>query len=202
MEAISIDPNVLLIAFGIFTVRVFNMALDTVRMLTVVRGMRTVTWILGFMQTVLFVIALGSVINDLNNPLNIIAYATGFATGNVIGMMIEKRLAFGYINLTIISSFASSTFLLIFAAINLSALRLRDRIEASIAVAVTGLICTLASWLALIVYLYQSNRASLYWIGGLYLAVFLAEVLFSQRRWIRRELEEIEESEELDEMEP
>jgi len=104
MEAISIDPNVLLIAFGIFTVRVFNMALDTVRMLTVVRGMRTVTWILGFMQTVLFVIALGSVINDLNNPLNIIAYATGFATGNVIGMMIEKRLAFGYINLTIISS--------------------------------------------------------------------------------------------------
>ena len=73
MEAISIDPNVLLIAFGIFTVRVFNMALDTVRMLTVVRGMRTVTWILGFMQTVLFVIALGSVINDLNNPLNIIA---------------------------------------------------------------------------------------------------------------------------------
>jgi hypothetical protein len=36
--------------------------------------------------------------------------------------------------------------------------------------AATGLACTLASWLALIVYLYQSSRMSLYWIGGLYLA--------------------------------
>lgn len=104
MEALFTNPNPWLIALGIFVVRVLNMALDTVRMLTVVRGMRTITWILGFLQTVLFVIALGSVINDLNNPLNIIAYATGFSTGNVIGMMIEKRLAFGYINMTIISS--------------------------------------------------------------------------------------------------
>ena len=96
-------------------------------------------------------------------------------------------------NLTIISSFASSTFLLIFAAINLSAIRLRDRIEASITAAVIGLICTLASWLALMVYLYQSNQASLYWIGGMYLAVFLAEVLFSQRRWIRRKIDRLEE---------
>jgi uncharacterized protein YebE (UPF0316 family) len=80
------------------------MAVDTIRMLTVVRGMRTITWILGVVQTVLFVVALGSVINDLNNPLNILAYSVGFATGNVIGMMIEKRLAFGFINMPIISS--------------------------------------------------------------------------------------------------
>ncbi len=96
-------------------------------------------------------------------------------------------------NLTIISSFASSTFLLIFAAINLSALRLRDRIDASIAVALTGLIFTLASWFTLMYYLYTSNRTSLYWIGSMYLAIFLAEILFSQRRWIMREIEEIEE---------
>ena len=95
-------------------------------------------------------------------------------------------------NLTIISSFASSTFLLIFAAINLSALRLRHRIRASNVVAVTGLLFSLLSWLALLVYLFRSNRQSLYWIGGLYLAVFCAEVLFSKRRWIKREVEEME----------
>jgi len=104
MNAIFSSTNVWLIAFGIFTLRVFNMALDTVRMLTVMRGMRTLTWILGVLQTALFILAFGSVINDLDNLLNIAAYATGFATGNVIGMMIEKRLAFGYINITIISS--------------------------------------------------------------------------------------------------
>ena len=96
--------NPWLVAGAIFLIRVLNMAVDTIRMLTVVRGMRTITWVLGVVQTVLFVVALGSVINDLNNPLNILSYSVGFATGNVIGMMIEKRLAFGFINMTIISS--------------------------------------------------------------------------------------------------
>ncbi len=104
MDTIFASSNPWLFAFVIFFVRVLNMAVDTIRMLTVMRGMRTLTWFLGVLQTALFVIALGSVINDLNNPLNIIAYSVGFATGNVIGMMIEKRLAFGYINMTIVSS--------------------------------------------------------------------------------------------------
>ncbi len=104
MNAFFSSTNVWLIAFGIFILRLLNMSLDTVRMLTVMRGMRAVTWILGVLQTTLFILAFGSVINDLDNLLNIAAYSVGFATGNVIGMMIEKRLAFGYINITIISS--------------------------------------------------------------------------------------------------
>jgi len=104
MNAIFSSTNVWLIAFGIFFFRVLNMAVDTIRMLTVMRGMRAVTWILGVLQTALFIIAFGSVMNDLDNLLNIAAYSIGFATGNVMGMMIEKRLAFGYMNITIISS--------------------------------------------------------------------------------------------------
>jgi uncharacterized protein YebE (UPF0316 family) len=104
MEEFLANQNIWLVALFIFLVRVLNMAVDTVRMLTVVRGMRTITWVLGVLQTALFVLALGSVMNDLNNPIKIIAYSVGFATGNVIGMMIEKRLAFGFVNMTIISS--------------------------------------------------------------------------------------------------
>ena len=104
MQELFSSTNVWLIAFAIFFLRLLNMTLDTVRMLTVMRGMRTVTWILGVLQTAVFVLAFGSVINDMDNVLNIAAYSTGFATGNVIGMMIEKRLAFGYINITIVSS--------------------------------------------------------------------------------------------------
>jgi len=112
-----------------------------------------------------------------------------------VSLLLITGLTIVFVNmadLTIISSFASSTFLLIFAAINLSALRLHHRVEASIVVASLGLFCTLASWLALLIYLYQSNRSCLYWIGGLYLAVFCAEFLFSKRRWIYREIEEME----------
>jgi len=104
MEHFLATQNIWVVATIIFFTRVLNMALDTVRMLTVVRGMRTITWILGVLQTVTFVLALGSVMSDLDNPVKIIAYSFGFATGNVIGMMIEKRLAFGFVNMTIISS--------------------------------------------------------------------------------------------------
>jgi uncharacterized protein YebE (UPF0316 family) len=103
MEAIFSSTNVLLIALGIFILRVLNMTLDTLRMMVVMRGMKTLTFILGFFQTAVFVLALGSVISDLNNPLNTISYSLGFATGNVVGMMIEKRLALGFINITIMS---------------------------------------------------------------------------------------------------
>jgi uncharacterized protein YebE (UPF0316 family) len=98
------NANPWVFAFVIFFIRLLNMTLDTVRMLTVVRGMKTVTFFLGVVETTLFVLALGSVVNDLDNPLNIIAYSVGFATGNVIGMLIEKRLAFGFISMTIVSS--------------------------------------------------------------------------------------------------
>jgi uncharacterized protein YebE (UPF0316 family) len=104
MIAALTNLNPWIFAVVIFFLRVLNIGLDTVRMLTLFRGMRGLTWVLGFLQTIVFVLALGSVMNDLDNPLNIIAYSTGYATGNVIGMMIEKRLAFGYINITIISS--------------------------------------------------------------------------------------------------
>ena len=85
-------------------------------------------------------------------------------------------------DLTIISSFASSTFLLIFAAINLSAVRLRKQIGLNLVTPLAGLIFSLASWMVLAVYLYRSDVKSLAWIGAFYLGVILAELCFSERR--------------------
>ncbi len=112
-----------------------------------------------------------------------------------VSLLVITGLTIAFVNLanlTIISSFASSTFLLIFAAINLSAFRLRHRIHAGKIIPLAGLLFSMLSWLALLVYLFRSNRPSLYWIGGLYATVFCAEVLFSKRRWIMREVEELE----------
>lgn len=87
-------------------------------------------------------------------------------------------------NLTIISSFASSTFLLIFAAINLSAWRLRKSVGGSPIQPLVGLVLSLGSWATLMAYLWDSSRQSLYWIGIIYIAVIFTELLFSQRRLI------------------
>jgi len=89
-------------------------------------------------------------------------------------------------NLTVISSFASATFLLIFASINLAALRLRRKIGGGIALPLAGFVLTAGSALALARYLWVSSPESLMWIGGAYVAVAVAELLFSERRLFRR----------------
>ena len=102
MEALLI-PSAWLGALGIFALRVGDMAFDTVRVLFVVRGRKGLAWILGFIQSLIFVIAISTVLAHLDNPLNILGYAAGFATGNVIGMFIEERLAIGHIQLSVVS---------------------------------------------------------------------------------------------------
>lgn len=87
----------------IFGLRVVNMTLDTLRMLFVMRGKKGLSWVVGFIVSLLYVVLLTSVLSNLNNPLYIIAYAAGFATGGVVGMWIEERLAIGYTNIQIIS---------------------------------------------------------------------------------------------------
>jgi uncharacterized protein YebE (UPF0316 family) len=90
-------------ALTIFAMRVSDMSMDTLRMLFVMRGRKGIAWVLGFFQSVIYVLAITSVLSQLKNPLNIIGYAAGFATGNVVGMLIEERLAIGHIHLSIIS---------------------------------------------------------------------------------------------------
>lgn len=90
-------------ALIIFSFRVLNIALDTLRMIFTLRGMKIWSWVVGFTVSLIYVLLLTSVLSNLNNPLYIIAYAAGFATGGVVGMWIEERLAIGFTNIQIIS---------------------------------------------------------------------------------------------------
>lgn len=88
----------------IFGLRVTDMSLDTLRVLFVIRGKKPLAWILGFVQSSLWVIAITSVLGNLNNLWNLAAYAAGYATGTVVGIIIEERLAIGHSHVQIISS--------------------------------------------------------------------------------------------------
>jgi uncharacterized protein YebE (UPF0316 family) len=100
---ILLSPQAWLAAGFIFMLRVSDMTLDTLRVLFVMRGRKQIAWVLGFFQSLLYVVAIGSVLQNLD-PLSLIGYAGGFATGNVLGMIIEERIAIGHTLLTIISS--------------------------------------------------------------------------------------------------
>lgn len=98
-----LSPQAWLGAALIFFLRVCDMSLDTLRVLFVMRGKKRIAWVLGFFQSAIFVLAIGKVLTQITNPLNIIGYAAGFASGNVLGMVIEERIAIGHIMVNIIS---------------------------------------------------------------------------------------------------
>jgi uncharacterized protein YebE (UPF0316 family) len=90
-------------ALLIFFLRVVDVSFYILRLLMVMRGRRFYAWLFGFFQASIYITAAVVVLTNLDNWLNVIGYAAGFATGNVIGMLIEDRLAIGIIHLRVIS---------------------------------------------------------------------------------------------------
>jgi len=93
-----------LVAPLIFLLRTCDLSLGTLRFLTVMRGRKATAWLLGFTQSLFYIVGIAGVITNLAQPLNLLAYAAGFATGTVAGVSIENRLAPGHILLRITSS--------------------------------------------------------------------------------------------------
>ena len=89
--------NVIAVNCGIiFLARVVDVSLGTIRTITVVRGSRMAAWWLGFFEVLIWVWVVSKVIHSLaETPAYAVFYALGFATGNSVGMTIERWLALG-----------------------------------------------------------------------------------------------------------
>ncbi len=79
----------------IFFARVADVTLGTLRIIFVSRGKNHLAPILGFFEVLIWVIAIGQLVQHLHSATSYLGYAAGFATGNFVGMMIENRLAIG-----------------------------------------------------------------------------------------------------------
>jgi uncharacterized protein YebE (UPF0316 family) len=94
----------LLSALLIFGLRLTDITFYTLRLMMMVRHRKVLMFVFAFCQASVYVISLQLVFSDLGNWGKILGYATGFATGLVVGMWIENRMAVGYTHLRIISS--------------------------------------------------------------------------------------------------
>ncbi len=100
---VQITLQSLLSVLMIFALRVVNVSIDTIRMLFVMRGRKGLVWILGVLTSVIYIVVIASVLQQTNNILSVLGYATGYATGNVVGMWLEECLAVGFAEVRIIS---------------------------------------------------------------------------------------------------
>jgi len=91
--------NVLLI----FCLRVTDVSMGTVRTIMIMRGMRKWAALIGFVESSIWVVAISRVIGNLDTVWTVIGYSGGFATGTLLGMWIENKLALGYADVRIVS---------------------------------------------------------------------------------------------------
>ena len=86
----------------IFCARVGDVSLDTMRIIFVNRGRKVLAPLLGFLEVLIWLAAVAQVMKNLSNPVCYLAYGGGFACGNLVGMLIEEKLAVGLLAMRII----------------------------------------------------------------------------------------------------
>ena len=88
----------------IFIARVADVSLGTVRVIFIARGLKYLAPIVGFFEILIWLLAIGQIMQNLSNPLCYIAYAGGFATGNYVGIWIAEKLSLGVVLIRVITS--------------------------------------------------------------------------------------------------
>lgn len=93
----------LILPFMIFLARICDVTIGTLRIVMISKGQKRLAPILGFFEVLIWLIAIGRIMQNLDNWVCYIFYAAGFATGNYIGMLLEERLAVGISQIQIIT---------------------------------------------------------------------------------------------------
>ena len=87
--------NILLQVIFIFFARIADVSIGTMRTILLVKGQRRIASVLGFFEVMIYLIVLGKVVGNVDKPVLILAYCSGYAAGNIIGSKIEERLSIG-----------------------------------------------------------------------------------------------------------
>lgn len=92
----------------IFVLRIGDVGIASVRIVTLMRGKIWLAALLGFFESLFWVSAAAIVFTNLDHPIRIISFAAGFATGTMIGGFVERWLAMGTALLRVITPIESA----------------------------------------------------------------------------------------------
>jgi uncharacterized protein YebE (UPF0316 family) len=87
----------------VFFARIIDVSIGTLRIIFVSRSLKGWAAVLGFFESLIWVLAISQVMQNLTNVLTYLAFALGFATGNYVGVLIEERIALGSLIVRIIT---------------------------------------------------------------------------------------------------
>ena len=71
----------------IFLARVTDVSINTVRVIFMLNGRRYLSTVLGFFESLIWLMAISQILQNVDNPVSYLAYSGGFATGVLVGMI-------------------------------------------------------------------------------------------------------------------
>lgn len=99
-----ITPEILVTGIVVFLARIADVSLGTLRTISIVKGRIWMAFWIGFVEISIWLGVISTVVLKVRAvPALGIFFAFGFACGNVVGILIERWLAFGDIVLRVIS---------------------------------------------------------------------------------------------------
>jgi uncharacterized protein YebE (UPF0316 family) len=94
----------LLIALLIFSMRIADVSIGTIRTIYTIRGRRTLAATLGVIESFIWILAISKAVELMkHNPWAMVGWAFGFGAGNFVGITIEQWIASGHIIIRAIS---------------------------------------------------------------------------------------------------
>ncbi len=88
----------------IFSARICDVSLGTIRVIFISKGIKNLAPLIGFFEVIIWLLAIGQVMNNVTNVASYIAYGGGFAAGTYVGMLIEEKISLGLTSVRIITN--------------------------------------------------------------------------------------------------
>jgi len=85
----------LLLPLLVFIAELCVVSIGTIRIIFVARGFKLLAPLFGFAEVLIWLFAIGQIMQNLDNWMCFLAFAGGFALGNFVGLVINEKLAIG-----------------------------------------------------------------------------------------------------------
>jgi uncharacterized protein YebE (UPF0316 family) len=82
----------------IIIVQLLYVPMLTLRTISMVKNLKLLTALFGFFEATIYIFGLTIVLSGEQNFLEMIVYAFGFSSGLIVGIIVEQKLAIGYIS--------------------------------------------------------------------------------------------------------
>ncbi|MCX6256667.1 MAG: DUF2179 domain-containing protein [Bacteroidia bacterium] len=79
----------------IFAARITDQSIGTLRLIFVSKGLKYIAPFIGFFESIIWLLAVSQIMKHLDNVICFVAYGSGFATGNYIGILLEEKISIG-----------------------------------------------------------------------------------------------------------